>query len=100
VAQALPEIGIRIALGATRGRIGTTVATTALRLAAVGLLVGSALGMWGATYLRPYLFDVSPWDVRTLLLTLVLAAAFALLTALRPAQRASRSDPMAVLRCE
>jgi predicted lysophospholipase L1 biosynthesis ABC-type transport system permease subunit len=100
VVQALPEIGIRLALGATPARIGTSVAITALHLAAVGLLIGGSVGVWGASYLRPYLFGVSPWDARALLFTLVFAAGLALLMALRPAQRASRVDPTGVLRCE
>ena len=100
VAQGLPEIGIRMALGATRARIASSITATALRLAMVGLLAGSGLGAWGATYLRPYLFGVSPWDVRTLLLTLVVTIALALVTALGPVERASRLDPMVVLRSE
>lgn len=100
VVQALPEIGIRMALGADRARIGAFVARTALSLAAVGFLVGAGLGSWGATYLRGFLFGVQPWDVRTLLLGVTVAAALALLTALRPAYRASCADPMIVIRCE
>jgi hypothetical protein len=100
VAQAIPEIGIRMALGATRLRIGSLVALTAFRLTGVGLVVGGALGIWVATYLRSYLVGTSPWDVRALLATVAVAATLALLTSLRPAQRASESDPMAALRCE
>jgi putative ABC transport system permease protein len=100
VAQGLPEIGSRMALGATRARIGSSITAAALRLAMVGLLAGSCLGGWGATYLRPYLFGVSPWDTQTHLLTLLVSIALALVTALRPAERASRLDPMVVLRSE
>jgi ABC-type antimicrobial peptide transport system permease subunit len=100
VVQALPEIGIRMALGADRVRIGMFVARTALVLAGIGFLGGALLGAWGATYLRGYLFGVQPRDTQALLLSMAVAAVLALLTALQPAQRASRTDPMTVLRRE
>ena len=56
--------------------------------------------MQGATYLRGYLYGVGPWDRWTLALTLVMAAALALVAAFAPARRASRVDPMVVLRYE
>jgi ABC-type lipoprotein release transport system permease subunit len=54
----------------------------------------------GAPYLRGYMFGVQPRDTQALLLSMGVAAALALLTALRPAQQASRADPMTVLRRE
>jgi predicted permease len=100
VLQALPEIAVRMALGADRVRIGLVVARTALVLSGVGFLGGALLGSWGGSYLRGYLFGVQPRDTRALLLSMGVAAALALATALRPAQRASRADPMTVLRRE
>ncbi len=100
VTHSIPEIGIRMTLGASPNAIGRSVGGTALRLAAVGAAVGAPLGMVGATYLRGYLYGVRPWDVWTLLLTLAFAAALATTAALAPARRASRVDPMVSLRCE
>ena len=100
VVQALPEIAVRMALGADRVRIGAYVARTALGLAGVGFLGGAVLGSWGSTYLQGYLFGVRPRDTRACCLSMAVAGALALLTALRPAHQASRADPMTVLRRE
>jgi len=100
VAQSLPEMAIRIALGAAPAALGRSLVAATLRLGLVGLIVGASLGSWGATYLRSYLYGVSPWDLRTLLLSVVVAMALASLAALRPSYRASRADPLATLRCE
>jgi hypothetical protein len=100
VVQALPEIAVRMALGADHVRMGMVVARTALVLAGVGFLGGALLGSWGGTYLRGYLFGVEPRDTHALLLSMAVAAVLALLTALQPARRASRVDPMTVLRRE
>jgi predicted permease len=100
VAQSVPEIAIRIALGAAPATIVRSLAGATLRLAAVGLLTGAAIGSWGSTYLRSYLYGVRPGDAQALLLTLAIAAVLALMAALRPARRASRTDPLTALRCE
>ena len=100
VTGSIPEIGIRIALGAGPRSLGWLVARTALGLAAVGLVLGVGLGTWGARYVRSYLYGVQAFDTWTLLLTLVVAIVLALLAALEPAHRAMRVDPMVVLRCE
>jgi ABC-type lipoprotein release transport system permease subunit len=71
-----------------------------LRLALDGILVGAALGSWEATYLRSYLFGVSPWDVQALSGSVLVAVALASLAAIQPSYRASRTDPLATLRCE
>jgi hypothetical protein len=100
VAQSVPEIAIRIALGAAPGGIVRSLSGATLRLAAVGLVTGAGIGAWGSTYLRSYLYGVRPWDARALLLTLAAAAALAFAAALWPARRASRIDPLSVLRCD
>jgi predicted lysophospholipase L1 biosynthesis ABC-type transport system permease subunit len=100
VAQSRPEMAIRMALGAAPARLARSVATATLRLALAGLLVGAALGSWGATYLRSYLYGVSPWDVQALSGSVLVAIALASLAAIRPSYRASRADPLATLRCE
>jgi ABC-type antimicrobial peptide transport system permease subunit len=100
VARSVPEIGIRIALGAAPAAIGRHLTRTALLLAAVGLAVGVALGSWGANYLDGYLFGVRSGDGPALLLTLAVAVGLALGAALEPARRASRVDPLAALRTE
>jgi len=100
VARSVPEIGVRIALGAAPAAIGRHLAQSSLLLATVGLCIGVGLGSWGATYLEGYLYGVRRYDAAALLMTLAAAAALALLAALQPARRAGRVDPMVALRCE
>lgn len=100
VARARPEIGLRLALGETRGAIGTTMAWITLRLFVLGVAAGSALGIWVARYLRPYLFRVETWDAASLLATLTVAVLLALLSALGPTLGAVKTDPIRVLRSE
>ena len=100
VARSVPEIGIRIALGAAPAAIGRQLARSSLALAAVGLAFGLALGSWGARYLEGYLYGIRPYDATAFLLALAAAALLALLAALQPARRASRVDPMVALRAE
>ncbi len=99
-AQRTREIGIRMALGSTRGAAARIV------LADVGLLVG--LGIVGALpvtialsrLLRSQLYGVSPADPLSLAAAVLLVAAVALLAALLPAHRAARVDPAIALRTE
>jgi putative ABC transport system permease protein len=100
VAQSRPEMAIRIALGAAPAVLARSLATATLRLALAGLVVGASLGSWGATYLRSYLYGVSPWDLKALSASVVAAIGLATLAALRPSYHASRADPMTTLRCE
>jgi predicted permease len=100
VAQRRREIGVRMALGATRRDVLRLVLTRALRIIVAGLIVGLA-GAAGVTrVLQTFLFDVTPTDpiaftVVTLLLTVV-----GLMAAWLPARRATRIDPCAALRAE
>lgn len=100
VAQSIPEIAIRLALGAAPAGIVRSLSGATLRLAVVGLAAGAGIGSWGSTYLRSYLYGVRPWDARALLLTLAAAAALAFAAALSPARRASRTEPLTALRCD
>jgi ABC-type antimicrobial peptide transport system permease subunit len=100
VAQRTPEIGIRMALGASSGRIRAGIVGETLRLA----LAGGAIGILGAvalsSFLDSLLFGVSasdPWSyagAAAILLLVAVAAGFL------PAFRASRISPMTALRAE
>jgi predicted permease len=98
VGQRTHEIGVRVALGASRRLVYRLVMTEALWLAAVGTSVGMVCAVMAATLMRRLLFGVSSSDPLILLgsgLVLVLAA---LLASYFPARRAASIDPITVLR--
>ncbi len=100
VASRTPEIGIRMALGATRWDIAALV----FRQGAVSTLVGLSLGIVLAVALmwliRGALYGISPLDPVSVAATAVLLAATSLLAGYIPARRAARIDPMVALRYE
>jgi predicted permease len=100
VAQRTHEIGVRSALGATRGRIVAQVLRESVGLAAIGIALGLVIAIAAAGTLAPLLYEVPPRDPLVLVVvtvTLLLAAAAA---GLVPASRAARIDPNAALRVE
>jgi len=98
VTQQTQEIGIRMALGATRERVQRSVILRTLRMALMGMGVGifACAGMVKA--IRSLLFGTQPNDLPTFAGMLVLLTAVALLAGYLPARRASRIDPMTALR--
>lgn len=98
VTQRRPEIGVRIALGASVSRVSRQVVLQSLRLAVAGVALGLA-GAWGATrLLNRLLYGVSPTDPSVLGFVAVVLVAVAGLAAFAPARRAARIDPVEVLR--
>jgi ABC-type antimicrobial peptide transport system permease subunit len=98
VAQRSREIGLRIALGATPRTVVTMIAAHGAGLAALGLGMGVVAG-WGATRaLTGVLYGVPPNDLPTFAVVVLLLATIALVACVVPAARASRVDPMIVLR--
>ena len=98
VAQQSQEIGIRMALGATAARIQFGVVARTLRLALTGIAIGSAASYVVAKAIASLLFKTEPADPAIFTATIALLGAVALLAGQLPARRASRIDPMAVLR--
>jgi putative ABC transport system permease protein len=98
VAQRLPEIGVRVALGAARSTVVLETLRGAMGLTAVGIALG--LGTAGAVSraLEAWLFGVSPLDAPTLAGTAALIAVMALLATVVPATRGASADPCRVLR--
>jgi predicted permease len=100
VASRTREIGLRMALGASRGRVLRSVISDALRLSVPGLIVGAFLAVGTGIAMRSMLLGVSPLDPMALgvatggMLLVVLTASII------PARRASSTDPMNALRCE
>jgi len=100
VAQRSREIGIRMALGAPAGRVERMVVGAGLKLAGLGILLGS-LGAFALTRsLQTVLYQVSALDPVTFLAVAGLLAGVAALACWAPARRAARVDPMLSLRAE
>lgn len=100
VSRTRREIGLRIALGAGRGRVVGTVARGIMAPVLLGLAagVGAALGLTRLT--ESFMYGVRPNDPLTFGLIIGLLGAVALASALVPARRAARVDPAGVLREE
>ena len=100
VAQRTREIGIRIALGATRQAVMKLIIGQAMKLAACGVIVGLA-GAWALTrVLRTLLFGVSPTDTLSFGLSALLLMGVVLFSCYLPARRASNVDPVIALSYE
>jgi len=100
VAQQTRELGVRMALGATPGRLRRMVLSRAFKVAGIGAVVGLAAAFAGSRLLTSLLFEVSPWDPVALLGACTLLLAVAFLAAFIPARRAGRIDPAQMLRAE
>jgi predicted lysophospholipase L1 biosynthesis ABC-type transport system permease subunit len=94
------EMGIRIALGASRASVMQLVLLRAAWLAGVGAAIGIAGAMVATRSLRQWLYGVSATDPATFLLVPVLFLAVAALASSAPALRATRADPAGTLREE
>jgi len=100
VSQGLQDVGIRMALGATRSHVLVAVLRQGLTVALVGVLAGVAVALAATRVLASLLYGVSSTDPLTLAAVSLVLIAVALLATYLPARRASRIDPMAALRCE
>ena len=100
VARRTHEIGIRMALGATRGHVLSMVLGMGVRLIGGGIVAGVLLSLAATRVLASQLFDVAPSDPATLLAVAGLVAAAAFMACYLPARRATRVDPMVALRYE
>jgi predicted permease len=100
VAQRTRELGMRLALGATRGSVLRMVLGQGARLAGPGLLLGLVAAMGSARVLGDLLYEVSPLDPWTHVLVAAVLAAVSVAATWLPAHRATRLDPAESLRCE
>ena len=100
VAQRTREIGVRVALGATRGTIVGMVLRQGLVLAGVGIAIGLAAALAATRLVADFLFGVPPTDVLTFVGAAGLLVIVALAASWVPAKRAAASDPMIALRSE
>ena len=100
VGQRTREIGVRIALGASRRSVYRLVVGEAASLVGLGTGVGVICAVTAGTLMRHLLFDVQSWDPPTLLSAAFLLVVSALLASWIPARRAASVDPIEVLRTE
>ncbi len=93
-----PEIGIRLALGARPAAVASAVVCRALRLGLLGVFAGTAAGLALTKYMSSLLYDVKASDPQTFVLTGLILLALALVASWIPARRATRVDPVEVVR--
>ena len=94
------EIGLRVALGATREGVVRLFIREQVGAVAAGLVAGSLVSAWAAGFLQAYLYGLTPYDVRVWLVAIGLVGATAMAGTLIPAVRACRVDPATALRVE
>ena len=100
VSQRLPEMGVRVALGATPSRILSLVLGQGVKLAAAGLTIGLGLCVLAGRLLHGFLFGVTASDPAMLVFVVVAVTITTLLACTIPGRRAIRVDPMVALRAE
>jgi len=100
VTQRVPELGVRIALGATPENIRGLMLRQGARLAGAGLTIGLVLAVLSSRLLQGLLFGVAPRDPLVLVAVAATIAVATLAACYVPVRRAVRVDPMAALRAE
>jgi predicted permease len=100
VARRQREIGLRMALGASGSQIRSVVVGEGLKLTAIGLGIGLILALVVGQVMASLLFGITPFDPVTLGSVLTLFLAVAVVASVVPALRASRVDPLGVLKSE
>ena len=94
------ELGVRMALGARASHVQVLVVGETLRTVGIGVVVGMIAAAGGAQLLRTLIYGVSATDPMTFIIVPVVVVAVAVIAAAIPARRASRVDPVTVLRME
>jgi predicted permease len=100
VASRTPEIGVRMALGASRFQVVKLVVGSSLVIMAAGLILGLAGAAATTRSLGSMLFGVQPLDPITLVVVPIVFLTVAAIAALVPARRATRVDPVKALRAD
>jgi predicted lysophospholipase L1 biosynthesis ABC-type transport system permease subunit len=93
-----PEIGIRMALGATPSGVIGLVLSGTTGLVAIGIVAGGTLSLWASRFVGALLYQVEARDPVTLIGAAAMLTVIGAITAALPAYRASRIDPSTVLR--
>lgn len=100
VARRTKEIGIRIALGATRGDVMRMMLRSGLTLVAAGIVVGAPVAFWGTRFAATAIEDLSGGGMPSVATAVVAMLVVAALATFMPARRATRVEPVIALRSE
>jgi predicted permease len=100
VARRTPEIGVRIALGATARDIRMLLIRAILTPVSAGIMLGILASFWLTRLLRTLLYEITPHDPVTMILVIAFLLLVSLAACLFPCRRATRVDPMTALRVE
>jgi predicted permease len=100
LAQRRGEIGLRIALGASRGRVIRDFLRDATRMLLTGLILGATVAVLAGREVSTMIFGLKPWDPVTLVAAAVLLAVVTILASLVPALKGANADPVESLRTE
>ena len=100
VTQRVPEIGVRIALGAQRAQVLRLILFDGLRPALLGLMLGLAASAGATQFIRSMLYGTEPYDPAVVASVIFILLLIASIACMFPAWRASRLDPMQALRTE
>jgi len=100
VSRRTTEIGVRMALGATRGQVLGMVMRESLWILLAGLVVGLPLTYFAINPLKSMLYQMSPFDPASFAIAVAAMVVVAGVSALIPARRASRLEPMQALRAD
>ena len=100
VTRRVPELGLRMALGASRGTVMWLVLRQSLLLAGAGLIIGIPAALASGRFVSSLRFDISPRSPMALMAASTMMLTVALIATLIHARRASRVDPMIALIAE
>jgi putative ABC transport system permease protein len=100
VARRTNEIGIRMALGASRGTVLSMILREAGLLVSIGIVAGIGLALAGGSAAAALLFGLKPYDPLTLAFAVALLSAVAFVASYVPARAAANIEPMVALRIE
>jgi predicted permease len=100
VARRISEIGVRMALGATRGDVSRMILVEALQRVCMGIAIGMPIAFWGKTFAKHWIPDLPAKGAASIVIGAATMMVIALFSAYVPARRAARVDPMVALRHE
>ena len=100
VTRRTTEIGLRMALGATRLRVLELVTRQVIALLAIGVVAGGIAAFFAARSVRSFLFEIQPGNPAIFALSALALVLIGLAAAMLPARRAVSIDPMQALKTE